>query len=367
MNNNDSIKILSGMEAVRKRPEFFINSTDTHGLHFLIKVLINKSIEAIYAGFSKKIIVTLHDDGSASVCNPDYVKIVGIHKTDKFNLEEILTILPYNQHESAPAIVNALSEWLIVTINYEGITYQQKFKSGGKPDGVLQKVNFSKSSGISIRFKPDETIFSSTSFDFEVLSKMLQETAFLLKGTSIQLIDKRTEVTEAFFYEEGLRNFVEYINNEKEVLHPAVSLKGEYENFQVEIVFQFTDTISGNILSYVNNVRMSESSLSEKALDSTLLNSFNDYARKFNFLKVKDENIEISDIRNALTIVQSIQVIRQYLVFDHQSKDFIVPEEVNRAVENIMVNNLVCFLSENPEVSSLLMKKMIKSRKEMTL
>lgn len=374
--NDDSIQVLEGLEAVRKRPAMYIGSTDVRGLHHLVYEIVDNSVDETLAGFGKKIVVTLHDDGSVSVSDEGRGMPVGMHKTGKSTVEVILTVLhaggKFGQeggyktsgglHGVGSSVVNALSEWLVVTINRDGATYQQKFKDGGKPDGTLKKIGKSKATGTTIRFKPDPTIFPTTSFNYETLSERLRESAFLLKGMLIQLVDERVGMAEFFHFEEGVKNFVEYINEGKDVLHPVASFEGENATIEVEMAFQFNDGYSENILSFVNNVRTRGAGSHESGMKAAMTRIFNDYARRVNLLKEKDKNLEGSDIREGLSAVLSIRVPEKILQFEGQTKEKLGTQEARQAVDAVVAEHLAYFLAENPETSSLLVKKAVKAR-----
>ncbi|EAE5903228.1 DNA topoisomerase IV subunit B [Listeria monocytogenes] len=374
--NDDSIQVLEGLEAVRKRPAMYIGSTDVRGLHHLVYEIVDNSVDETLAGFGKKIVVTLHEDGSVSVSDEGRGMPVGMHKTGKSTVEVILTVLhaggKFGQeggyktsgglHGVGSSVVNALSEWLVVTINRDGATYQQKFKDGGKPDGILKKIGKSKATGTTIRFKPDPAIFPTTSFNYETLSERLRESAFLLKGMLIELIDERVGMAEAFHFEEGVKNFVEYINEGKDVLHPVASFEGENATIEVEMAFQFNDGYSENILSFVNNVRTRGAGSHESGMKAAMTRIFNDYARRVNLLKEKDKNLEGSDIREGLSAVLSIRVPEKILQFEGQTKEKLGTQEARQAVDAVVAEHLAYFLAENPETSSLLVKKAVKAR-----
>lgn len=374
--NDDSIQVLEGLDAVRKRPAMYIGSTDVRGLHHLVYEIVDNSVDEALAGFGKKIVVTLHDDNSVSVSDEGRGMPVGMHKTGKSTVEVILTVLhaggKFGQeggyktsgglHGVGSSVVNALSEWLVVTINREGATYEQRFKDGGKPDGKLKKIGKSKATGTTIRFKPDPTIFPTTSFNYETLSERLRESAFLLKGMLIQLIDERVGMAESFHFEEGVKNFVEYINEGKDVLHPVASFEGENATIEVEMAFQFNDGYSENILSFVNNVRTRGAGSHESGMKAAMTRIFNDYARRVNLLKEKDKNLEGSDIREGLSAVLSIRVPEKILQFEGQTKEKLGTQEARQAVDAVVAEHLAYFLAENPETSSLLVKKAVKAR-----
>ncbi|WP_163653526.1 DNA topoisomerase IV subunit B [Listeria sp. PSOL-1] len=374
--NDDSIQVLEGLEAVRKRPAMYIGSTDVRGLHHLVYEIVDNSVDEALAGFGNEIKVILHDDYSVSVSDKGRGMPVGMHKMGKPTVEVILTVLhaggKFGQsggyktsgglHGVGSSVVNALSEWLIVTIERDGAVYEQKFKNGGIPDGTLRKIGKSKETGTTIRFKPDPTIFPTTSFNYETLSERLLESAFLLKGMRIELIDERVNMGEVFHFDEGIRNFVEYINEGKDVLHPVVSFAGESGTIEVEMAFQFNDGYSENTLSFVNNVRTRGAGTHEAGMKAAITRVFNEYAKRVGLLKEKDKNLEGSDIREGISAVLSIRVPENLLQFEGQTKEKLGTTEARQAVDAVTSEHLAYFLAENPETSALLVKKAIKAR-----
>ncbi|WP_239254825.1 DNA topoisomerase IV subunit B [Listeria ilorinensis] len=374
--NDDSIQVLEGLEAVRKRPAMYIGSTDVRGLHHLVYEIVDNSVDEALAGFGNEIKVTLHEDGSVSVEDKGRGMPVGMHKTGKPTVEVILTVLhaggKFGQsggyktsgglHGVGSSVVNALSEWLKVTIHRDGAIYEQNFVNGGKPDGTLRKIGKSKMTGTTIRFKPDPKIFPTTSYNYETLSERLRESAFLLKGMRIELIDERVGMGEAFHFEEGVKNFVEYINEGKDVLHPVVDFEGESGTIEIEMAFQFNDGYSENILSFVNNVRTRGAGTHESGMKAAMTRVFNDYAKRVSLLKEKDKNLEGSDIREGLSAVLSIRVPENLLQFEGQTKEKLGTAEARQAVDAVVAEHLAYFLAENPDTSALLVKKAIKAR-----
>ena len=235
--NDDAIQILEGLDAVRKRPGMYIGSTDSKGLHHLVYEIVDNSVDEVLAGYGNQIIVKLHKDDSVSVQDKGRGMPTGMHKIGKPTPEVILTILhaggKFGQggyktsgglHGVGASVVNALSEWLVVTIKRDGIIYEQRFENGGKPVTTLEKIGKTNQSGTTIHFKPDPTIFSATSFNYENLCERLRESAFLLKTVKIDIIDERNDVHDTFHYENGLEAFVQYLNEEKDITSPCHQL-----------------------------------------------------------------------------------------------------------------------------------------------
>ncbi|KGX92035.1 DNA topoisomerase IV subunit B [Pontibacillus halophilus JSM 076056 = DSM 19796] len=373
--NDDSIQVLEGLEAVRKRPGMYIGSTDHRGLHHLVYEIVDNAVDEALAGFGDRIAVVIHKDNSISVVDEGRGMPTGMHKLGKPTPEVILTVLhaggKFGQggyktsgglHGVGASVVNALSEWLEVTICRDGQKYYQRFESGGKPVTPLEHKGGTKKSGTTIHFKPDPTIFSVTTYDFETLSERLRESAFLLKGLQIDIKDERHDQVEEYQYPDGLKSFVSYLNEEKEPLHPVVSFEGEQEEIEIDIAFQFNDGYSENMLSFVNNVRTKDGGTHESGARSAITRSFNDTARKSGLLKEKDKNLEGTDIREGFTAVVSIRIPEEKLQFEGQTKSKLGTSEARSAVDGIVTENLSYFLEENPETASMLIRKAIKAK-----
>ncbi|MGG3889772.1 DNA topoisomerase IV subunit B [Metabacillus fastidiosus] len=372
--NDDAIQVLEGLEAVRKRPGMYIGSTDTRGLHHLVYEILDNSVDEVLAGHGDHIIVKIHKDNSISVVDKGRGMPTGMHKLGKPTAEVILTVLhaggKFGQggyktsgglHGVGASVVNALSEWLVVTIYRGGFTYEQRFENGGKPVTTLEKKGKTNRTGTTIHFKPDKEIFSTTTYNFETLSERLRESAFLLKGLKIELIDERNDVRELYHYETGIEAFVQYLNEEKDSLHPVVSFEGEQNGIEVEFAFQFNDGYSENILSFVNNVRTKDGGTHEAGSKTAMTRAFNEYARKSNLLKEKDKNLEGTDIREGLSAIISVRIPEELLQFEGQTKSKLGTSEARSIVDAVLTENLAYFFEENPDISTLLVKKAIKA------
>lgn len=372
--NDDAIQVLEGLEAVRKRPGMYIGSTDSRGLHHLVYEIVDNSVDEVLAGFGDHIIVKIHKDNSISVIDRGRGMPTGMHKMGKPTPEVILTILhaggKFGQggyktsgglHGVGASVVNALSEWLVVTIKRDGFTYEQRFENGGKPATTLEKIGKTNQSGTTIHFKPDTKIFSTTTYNFEILSERLRESAFLLKGLKIEIFDERNDFHEAFHYENGIEAFVEYLNEEKDVLHHVISFEGAQNGIEVDFAFQFNDGYSENVLSFVNNVRTKDGGTHEVGAKTAMTRVFNDYARKISLLKEKDKNLDGADIREGLSAVISVRIPEELLQFEGQTKGKLGTSEARSAVDAVVSEHLSYFLEENPDISSLLIKKSIKA------
>ncbi|SFA89231.1 MULTISPECIES: DNA topoisomerase IV subunit B [unclassified Bacillus (in: firmicutes)] len=372
--NDDAIQVLEGLEAVRKRPGMYIGSTDTRGLHHLVYEIVDNSVDEALAGYGNQIIVKIHKDNSISVQDKGRGMPTGMHKMGKPTPEVILTVLhaggKFGQggyktsgglHGVGASVVNALSEWLVVTIKRDGFVYEQRFENGGKPVTTLEKIGKTNQTGTTIHFKPDRSIFSVTTYNYETLCERLRESAFLLKGFKIELIDERHDARDVFHYETGIEAFVEYLNEEKDTLHHVVSFEGNQNGIELEFAFQFNDGYSENILSFVNNVRTKDGGTHEVGSKTAMTRAFNEYARKVGLLKEKDKNLDGADIREGLSAIISVRIPEELLQFEGQTKGKLGTSEARSAVDSVVTEHLSYFLEENPETSSLLIKKAIKA------
>ncbi len=372
--NDDAIQVLEGLEAVRKRPGMYIGSTDTRGLHHLVYEIVDNSVDEALGGYGNHIIVKIHKDNSISVQDKGRGMPTGMHKLGKPTPEVILTVLhaggKFGQggyktsgglHGVGASVVNALSEWLVVTIKRDGFVYEQRFENGGKPVTTLEKIGKTNQTGTTIHFKPDAEIFSTLTYNYDTLSERLRESAFLLKGLKIELIDDRNNEKDVFHFETGIEAFVEYLNEEKDVLNPVVSFEGEYSKIEVEFAFQFNDGYSENVLSFVNNVRTKDGGTHEAGAKTAMTRVFNEYARKVGLLKEKDKNLDGADIREGLAGIVSVRIPEELLQFEGQTKGKLGTSEARSAVDSVVSEHLSYFLEENPDVSTLLIRKSIKA------
>ncbi|MGY0691672.1 DNA topoisomerase IV subunit B [Virgibacillus sp. FSP13] len=373
--SDDSIQILEGLDAVRKRPGMYIGSTDSRGLHHLVFEIVDNAVDEALAGYGDLIKVTIHKDNSISVEDSGRGIPTGMHSTGRPTIEVIFTILhaggKFGQggyktsgglHGVGASVVNALSEWLEVTSFRDGYTYYKLFENGGKPVGTLEKGEATRKKGSIIHFKPDNSIFSTTIFNFETLSERLREAAFLLKGLKIELIDEREKRKEVYQYPDGLESFVKFLNEEKDTLHPVVSFEGEQQEIEVDFAFQFNDGYAESMLSFVNHVRTKDGGTHESGARTAITRIFNDYARKTALLKEKDKNLEGTDIREGFTSIVSVRIPEEKLQFEGQTKGKLGTSEARSAVDAVVSEKLSYFLEENPDVAGLLIRKAIKAK-----
>ena len=370
-----SIKILEGLEAVRKRPGMYIGSTDKRGLHHLIWEIVDNGIDEVINGYGKKIKIILHSDKSVSVEDEGRGVPVGMHASGMSTPEVIYTVLHAGGkfeeggykvsgglHGVGASVVNALSKKMEVTIKRDGYEYFIAFANGGKTTIPLKKIAKTSKTGTKVRFWPDDEIFTTTNFSFTNVCERMQESAFLLKGLTVEVIDEEDKKQEIFHYENGLEAFVQDINAGKKALHNVAQFEGSKKKINVEIAFQYIDNYSENIISFVNNVKTSDGGTHEVGFKTALTKVFNEYARSNGYLKPKDKNLEGTDTREGLTAIISLQIPEELLQFEGQTKGKLGTSEARPIVESIMSEKLQFFLEENKEVADNIMTKMLKSK-----
>lgn len=377
--DESSIKILKGLEAVRKRPGMYIGSTDTHGLHHLVYEILDNAVDEALSGFGDEIAVTIEKDNSITVQDHGRGMPVGMHPSGKPTPEVIMTVLhaggKFGQadgyktsgglHGVGASVVNALSTSLTLTIVRDHVRYQEKFKDGGHPVGTLEKIGKTREgNGTTVTFKPDPTIFTTTIYDYNTIAIRLREAAFLLKGVKLTLTDKREgqERADTFQYEHGLEDFVTYLNEGKDTLGQVLSFSGKVDGVEVDVAAQYNDGYTENILSFVNNVRTPGGGTHEAGFRSAWTKSFNEFARKVNLLKEKDKNLEGSDVREGLTAVISVRVPERLLQFEGQTKGKLGTPEARKIVDIVVSEQLGYALMEKGEFAQELIKKAIKAR-----
>lgn len=373
--DESSIKILEGLDAVRKRPAMYIGSTDKKGLHHLVWEIVDNSIDEVINGFGKKLKITINEDRSITVEDEGRGVPVGMHKNGLSTPEVIYTVLHAGGkfetggykvsgglHGVGASVVNALSEWMEVTIKRDGCEHYIRFENGGKTTVPLKKIGSSNRTGTKVTFMPDHEIFGSFNFSFTTICERMQECAFLLKNLTVEVIDVEDNKQEVFHYDNGLKSFVEYINEDKKTIHDVVSFSGEKDKINVEVAFQYTDTYSENIISFVNNVKTNDGGTHEIGLKTALTRVFNEYARNNNYLKGKDKNFEGNDTREGITAVLSLQIPEELLQFEGQTKGKLGTPEARTIVESIVSEQLQFFLEENKEIATNILEKMVKSK-----
>ena len=375
--DDSSIQVLEGLDAVRKRPGMYIGSTDSRGLHHLVYEIVDNAVDEVLAGFGSKIDVTIHKDNSITVKDDGRGMPTGMHKSGVPSIQVIFTVLhaggKFGQsggyktsgglHGVGASVVNALSEHLTVQVNRDGFEYTQKFKKGGKPSGKLTKKKIQKKlTGTTVHFKPDPDVFSTTEYSFSQLSERLRESAFLLKDVTITVKDERIDEEEVFHYEEGIKEFVHYINEEKDTLTPIAYFEGAFKGIEVECAFQYNDGYSENMLSFVNNVRTKDGGTHEIGTKTAITKTFNEYAKRVNLLKERDKNLEGTDVREGIAIILSVRIPEDLLQFEGQTKSKLGTMEARAACDTIISEQFNFWLAENGEMSQQIVRKAIKAR-----
>lgn len=370
------IQILKGLDAVRKRPGMYIGSTDQRGLHHLIWEIVDNSIDEAIAGYGQKITVTLHKDGSVTVADEGRGMPTGINEeTGKPTTEVILTVLHAGGkfsseggyttagglHGVGSSVVNALSEYLEVTVYREGRIHYQRFEQGAKKIGPLKDLGKTNKTGTTIHFKPDRKIFSTTRFSYSTVSERLREDAFLLKGLEMILIDERTNKQESYHYDNGLEAFIEWMNADKKAVSDITHFEDDHNEIGVEIAIQYVDDAhnSENIVSFVNLVRTSDGGTHVTGFKTGLTKVFNDYARRNNLLKAKDKNLDGKIVREGLSAIISCKIPEEYLQFEGQVKSKLGSPIASTIVENVTYEKVNYYLEENKEQAESLIRKMI--------
>lgn len=365
------IQVLTGLEPVRKRPGMYIGSTGPRGLHHLVYEVVDNSIDEALAGVCDTINVIIDKDNSITVEDNGSGIPVEIHpQTGKSTVETVLTVLhaggKFNNsaykvsgglHGVGVSVVNALSEWLVVKVKRNGKEYMQKFQRG-KPVTELEVIGQASGTGTTISFKPDKEIFDSIEFDYETLQYRLREMAFLNKKVKITLEDKRTETKEVFYYEGGIKSFVEYLNkNKTPIQRDILYFEAKKDDVLVELAMQYTDSYSENIYTFANNINTEEGGFHLSGLRTALTRVMNDYGRKYNYLKERDDNLQGEDVREGLTAVLSVKLPNPQ--FEGQTKTKLGNSEIKGIVESIAYDHISAFLEENPSEGKNIMEKAI--------
>ncbi|MDO4680826.1 MAG: DNA topoisomerase IV subunit B [Aerococcus sp.] len=377
--DENSIQILEGLDAVKKRPGMYIGSTDARGLHHMVYEIVDNAIDEALAGFCDDIQVTIGRDGSCTVRDNGRGMPIGQHASGHPTVEVILTVLhaggkfsenAYKTsgglHGVGSSVVNALSKELEVWVDRDGKEYHQRFVDGGHPKKPDTHATKKKQTGTTIRFIPDPGVFGDTRFNDQTLSEHLREEAFLIKGLKMTFIDERPEepIKEVFQFEDGIVSFVNYLNEDKDTLHQPVLFEGVDSNsgIEIELAFQYNDGFSETILSFVNNVRTPDGGTHETGLKAGMTKAFNEYARKVNLIKPKEKNLEGTDVREGFTAILSIRVPEEILQFEGQVKGKLGTPQARLAVENLTNEQLSIFFLENGETAQNLVKKSLRAR-----
>ena len=373
--DDSSIKILEGLEPVRKRPGMYIGSTDKRGLHHLVWEIVDNGIDEALNGYGNSLKVVLHTDGSVSVTDKGRGIPTGMHASGRSTAEVIYTVLhaggKFSEggykvsgglHGVGASVVNALSKWMEVTTRKDGEEYYIKFSNGGHVEVPLTKIGNTNKTGTTVRFLPDPEIFPITTFSFSTICERMQECAFLIKGITIEVIDEIQNREEKYSYENGLEAFVNYLNEGKEPLHKVFCFEGSKDKINLSVALQYTDSYAENVVSFVNNVKTSDGGTHEVGFKTAITKVLNDYARANNFLKGKDKSFEGSDVREGLTAIISVQIPEDILQFEGQTKAKLGTPSARSLVESITTEKLTFFLEENKSIATQIISKALKGK-----
>lgn len=369
-----SIKILEGLEAVRVRPGMYIGSVDSRGLHHLIWEILDNAIDESLNGYGNNIYIKLNKDGSCTIIDEGRGMPVDIHSSGKSALEIIFTVLhaggkfeegAYKTsgglHGVGASVVNALSEWVDVEVCKDKKRYHIHFEDGGKKVSKLEVLGNTNKTGSKVTFKPDPKIFSTTTFNYHTIENRIQEQAFLLNGVKLSIEDENTGKKNEFEYHDGLVSFMDYLNEDKDILHKTVSFSSKVNRIEVNVAFQYTDGYQENMFSFVNLVRTKDGGTHEVGYKSGFTKTINDFARSIGLLKEKDKNFEGNDVREGLTSIISVSIPEDLLQFEGQTKGKLGTPEAKNAVETVISERLQYFLEENKEIATLIIKKIQKA------
>ena len=375
--NAEQIQVLEGLEHVRKRPGMYIGSVSIRGLHHLVYEIVDNAVDEALAGYCKNIYVTIEPGNVIKVEDDGRGIPVDIHPKTKISAAETVYTklnaggkfggdsgykVSGGLHGVGASVVNALSEWTEVTIQRDGGIFQMRFNRG-KVVESLKRIGDSDKTGTTVRFLADNTIFERMDYEYEVLENRFREMAFLTKGLHITIEDLRGETPKKsdFCFEGGLKSFVEYLNKNKEKLHPTPIYMEKEGDFPVEIALQYTSAYSENIYSFVNNINTVEGGTHLEGFKRSLTKVFNDYAKAHNILKEKDSNLTGDDIREGVTAVISVKVREPQ--FEGQTKTKLGNSEVAGIVQSLMNEKLAEFLEENPNVAKAILEKCVSASK----
>lgn len=373
--DESSIKILEGLEAVRKRPGMYIGSTDKRGLHHLVWEIVDNAIDEAINGYGDYVKISLNKDGSITVSDHGRGVPIGMHESGKSTPEVIYTVLhaggKFSEagykvsgglHGVGASVVNALSKRMDVTIYRDGVISNIRFVNGGNVEVPLHTIGSTNKTGTTVTFLPDDEIFKSTQFSFTTIAERMQESAFLLSGITIEVVDEIDNKDVKYHYENGLVSFIDYMNENKTPLHKVINFKGLKNGIEVEAAMQYTSSYQEEILSFVNNVKTSDGGSHEVGFKTAITKVFNDYAKQNNIFKGKDSVLDGSDVREGLTAVINLKVPEELLQFEGQTKGKLGTPEARVATNDVVYENLQFFLEENKEIALTILEKAQKSK-----
>ncbi|MBU1446210.1 DNA topoisomerase IV subunit B, partial [Patescibacteria group bacterium] len=364
----DQIQVLEGLQAVRKRPGMYIGTTDIAGLHHLVWEIVDNAIDEAMAGYCKNIVVTLHKDQSCSVYDDGRGIPVDTHKkTGKSALETVLTVLHAGGkfgdggykvsgglHGVGVSVVNALSELTTAVIHRDGKIWKQVY-SRGDSQGELEVIGTTEKTATIITFLPDSEIFQIRDLDFETIVNRMRQQAYLTKGVNIDIIDERSDKKYKFYFEGGIKSYVQHLNKNKEGIGNIVYIDKEVEEGNVEIALQYTNAYQEHIFTFANNIHTIEGGMHLTGFKTALTRTINSYARKNGVLKEKETNLTAEDVREGLTAVISVKLGDPQ--FEGQTKSKLGNAEMRTAVENVFAAKFNEFLEENPNEAKLVIAK----------
>ncbi|WP_208964896.1 DNA topoisomerase IV subunit B [Mycoplasmoides gallisepticum] len=379
--NEKHIKVLKGLEPVRKRPGMYIGSTDTRGLHHLVWELFDNAVDEALNGSANKIEVVHKKDGSIIVTDNGRGIPVGKNlATNLSTVDTVYTVLHAGGkfddqaykvsgglHGVGASVVNALSRKLIVTVHRDGGMYESIYQDGGKIIQPLKKVGNSTKHGTIVQFWPDPTIFKNIQFNPYMIKERLHESSFLFKGLKIVFVDENNpELSQTFIAKNGILEYLKYVNENKKTISKIIPFKGDYEKIVVDGCFQYTDNESELIISFANSVKTSEGGSHENGFKQAMLETINDYSKKYKLINNKDKGFDWSDLKEGLSVVLSVQVPEKIIAYEGQTKNKLFTQEVKVAVAKILTQQLFYFLEENQADAKQLIErfKLIKEAKE---
>ncbi|MDC4183778.1 DNA topoisomerase IV subunit B [Mycoplasma bradburyae] len=360
--NETNIKVLKGLEPVRKRPGMYIGSTDIRGLHHLVWELFDNAVDEALNGSANKIKVVHKKDGSIIVT--DNGRGIPVGKNPSTNLSTVDTVYTVlhaggkfddqaykvsgGLHGVGASVVNALSSKLIVTVHRDGGMYESIYENGGKIVQPLKRIASSTKHGTIVQFWPDKTIFKNTQFNSSIIKERLHESAFLFKGLKIVFVDEnKPELSETFIAKDGILEYIKYINENKKAISKLIAFKGDYEKIEVDGCFQYTDNESEIIVSFANSVKTIEGGSHENGFKQAMLETINDYSKKYKLINQKDKGFDWTDIKEGLSVVLSVKVPEKIIAYEGQTKNKLFTQEAKNAVQKILSQQLFYFLEEN--------------------
>ncbi len=373
--NADSIKILEGLEAVRKRPGMYIGSTDKRGLHHLVWEIVDNCIDEIINGYGNTIKIILNDNGSITIADNGRGVPIGKHASGKSTPEVVYTMLHAGGkfeegnykvsgglHGVGASVVNALSKWMDVTIFTDGLISNIKFKDGGEVAQPLKKIGESRKTGTVVTFMPDYDIFKGCNFSYTDICERMKESAFLIPELTVSIENAIDGKKEVYHFEEGLKSFVEDLNANKKPIHDIVDIHGSKNRIEVDVALQYTESYNEMVVSFVNNVKTGDGGSHVTGFKSAVTKVFNEYARNNGILKAKESDFDGDDVREGLTAVVSLKIPEDLLQFEGQTKGKLGTPEARTVVESIVSDHLRFYLAENKKDAMTILDKASKSR-----